>query len=80
MVCLNCRERKHELCRGKTWCDCQHRGPTFVGTKAAGARIDELTALIEEPKVTSYEVKSAEELTALLQEMEAGDAVQEGQQ
>ena len=29
MICLNCRESedpetRHELCRGGTWCDCQH--------------------------------------------------------
>ncbi len=27
MVCLECRDKPlpHELCRGNTWCDCQHR-------------------------------------------------------
>ena len=25
MVCQSCKEKKHEECRGYTWCDCQHR-------------------------------------------------------
>jgi hypothetical protein len=25
MICLACRERRHEECRGGSWCDCQHR-------------------------------------------------------
>lgn len=25
MVCGDCKDRKHEKCRGETWCDCQHR-------------------------------------------------------
>ncbi|WP_344907377.1 hypothetical protein [Actinomadura meridiana] len=28
MICQSCRERRHEECRGGSWCDCQHqRGP-----------------------------------------------------
>lgn len=49
MICQHCKETRHTLCRGRTWCDCQHRVP--VGP-------------------TWHEVKSAEELTALLQEMD----------
>lgn len=25
MICKDCTAQKHELCRGGTWCDCQHR-------------------------------------------------------
>ncbi|MEU4830846.1 hypothetical protein [Streptosporangium sp. NPDC023615] len=25
MICENCRERRHEECRGGSWCDCQHQ-------------------------------------------------------
>ncbi|GLY81416.1 hypothetical protein [Actinoallomurus iriomotensis] len=27
MICEACRERRHEECRGGTWCDCQHQPP-----------------------------------------------------
>jgi hypothetical protein len=27
MVCLMCRRREHESCKGGTWCDCQHQPP-----------------------------------------------------
>jgi hypothetical protein len=27
MICEPCRERRHDDCRGGTWCDCQHRPP-----------------------------------------------------
>ncbi|GAA1827327.1 hypothetical protein GCM10009735_73580 [Actinomadura chokoriensis] len=27
MICPPCRERRHEECRGGSWCDCQHRPP-----------------------------------------------------
>ena len=29
MICKDCKEQKHELCRGGTWCDCAHR-PTQI--------------------------------------------------
>jgi hypothetical protein len=25
MICVECRHRQHEDCRGGTWCDCQHK-------------------------------------------------------
>jgi hypothetical protein len=25
VVCPDCVQQQHELCRGGTWCDCQHR-------------------------------------------------------
>jgi len=28
MICEACRERRHDKCRGGSWCDCQHRPPT----------------------------------------------------
>ncbi|MEU8797534.1 hypothetical protein [Spirillospora sp. NPDC048819] len=28
MICRPCRERRHEECRGGSWCDCQHRPDT----------------------------------------------------
>lgn len=27
MICEACRERRHEECRGGSWCDCQHHPP-----------------------------------------------------
>jgi hypothetical protein len=27
MICVPCRERRHEDCPGGTWCDCQHLPP-----------------------------------------------------
>ncbi|MFI6520546.1 hypothetical protein ACIBF1_33690 [Spirillospora sp. NPDC050679] len=28
MICVPCRDRRHEECRGGSWCCCQHRsGP-----------------------------------------------------
>ncbi|MET7462806.1 hypothetical protein [Nonomuraea sp. 3-1Str] len=26
MICESCKERRHEECRGGSWCDCQHQG------------------------------------------------------
>lgn len=26
-VCAECRAKRHDLCRGDSWCDCQHRTP-----------------------------------------------------
>jgi hypothetical protein len=26
MICHSCRDRHHVLCKGGTWCDCQHGG------------------------------------------------------
>jgi hypothetical protein len=31
MVCDSCKERKHEKCKGDTWCDCQHRTDIIGG-------------------------------------------------
>lgn len=25
MICNDCRMAQHHICRGGTWCDCQHR-------------------------------------------------------
>jgi len=25
MICIDCRQRHHEDCRGGNWCDCQHQ-------------------------------------------------------
>ena len=25
VICQACRERRHEACRGGSWCDCQHQ-------------------------------------------------------
>ncbi|MBA9004647.1 MULTISPECIES: hypothetical protein [Thermomonospora] len=35
MICQDCRERRHEECRGGSWCACQHR--TTPATPAARA-------------------------------------------
>ncbi|MEV5708421.1 hypothetical protein [Actinoallomurus sp. NPDC052274] len=31
MICEACRERRHDECRGGTWCDCQHLPPESDG-------------------------------------------------
>ncbi|MFG2073405.1 hypothetical protein [Nonomuraea maritima] len=25
MICERCKDKRHEECRGGSWCDCQHR-------------------------------------------------------
>ncbi|MFI6454346.1 hypothetical protein ACIBF6_22620 [Streptosporangium amethystogenes] len=25
MICQECKARRHEKCRGGSWCDCQHK-------------------------------------------------------
>ncbi|WP_157610142.1 hypothetical protein [Spirillospora albida] len=25
MICQPCRDRRHDQCRGGSWCDCQHQ-------------------------------------------------------
>jgi hypothetical protein len=27
MICESCRDRRHDECRGGSWCDCQHNPP-----------------------------------------------------
>ncbi|WP_433224501.1 hypothetical protein [Microtetraspora malaysiensis] len=27
MICDACKDRRHEDCRGDSWCDCQHHEP-----------------------------------------------------
>ncbi|MEV4894874.1 hypothetical protein ACIBHY_16420 [Nonomuraea sp. NPDC050547] len=27
VICESCAERRHEDCRGGSWCDCQHQPP-----------------------------------------------------
>ncbi|MEV0405608.1 hypothetical protein [Actinoallomurus sp. NPDC050550] len=27
MICQACRERRHDECRGGSWCECQHLPP-----------------------------------------------------
>ncbi|WP_344971928.1 hypothetical protein [Streptosporangium fragile] len=27
MICDHCKQRRHEKCRGGSWCDCQHQPP-----------------------------------------------------
>lgn len=36
MVCPNCRDRQHEKCPGKSWCDCAHRDPQTPPDEALG--------------------------------------------
>ncbi|WP_433462643.1 hypothetical protein [Spirillospora sp. CA-128828] len=36
MICESCRERRHEECRGGSWCDCQHV-PAPGGERRAAA-------------------------------------------
>ncbi|WP_433431098.1 hypothetical protein [Nonomuraea sp. CA-141351] len=28
MICESCKEKRHEDCRGGSWCDCQHQTDT----------------------------------------------------
>ncbi|MER6947956.1 hypothetical protein ABT294_28360 [Nonomuraea sp. NPDC000554] len=27
MICESCKDKRHEDCRGGSWCDCQHQEP-----------------------------------------------------
>ncbi|MGI5272876.1 hypothetical protein ACQEUU_27270 [Nonomuraea sp. CA-218870] len=27
MICDSCKDRRHDECRGGSWCDCQHQPP-----------------------------------------------------
>ncbi|MEO3869134.1 hypothetical protein ABGB18_09915 [Nonomuraea sp. B12E4] len=31
MICDSCKEKRHEDCRGGSWCDCQHQTRTHTG-------------------------------------------------
>ncbi|WP_269750639.1 hypothetical protein [Microbispora sp. ATCC PTA-5024] len=31
MICEACAGRRHEECRGGSWCDCQHQQPRETG-------------------------------------------------
>ncbi|WP_275408980.1 hypothetical protein [Sphaerimonospora thailandensis] len=31
MICEACKDRRHEDCRGGSWCDCQHKEPMDEG-------------------------------------------------
>ncbi|TYB42852.1 hypothetical protein [Actinomadura chibensis] len=39
VICPSCRDRRHEECRGGSWCDCQHqrRPATAVPADRAAA-------------------------------------------
>jgi hypothetical protein len=38
MICIDCRQRHHEDCRGGNWCDCQHQpSPQAQDTPAESA-------------------------------------------
>ena len=26
-ICHECRDKRHDLCHGESWCNCQHRVP-----------------------------------------------------
>jgi hypothetical protein len=32
-VCNDCKAKKHEDCKGKSWCDCAHRTDRVVVAK-----------------------------------------------
>ncbi|SDH41949.1 hypothetical protein [Nonomuraea jiangxiensis] len=46
MICDSCKDKRHEDCRGGSWCDCQHQtlshegheGPTSPGERAERER------------------------------------------
>ncbi|WP_271221244.1 hypothetical protein [Streptosporangium carneum] len=31
MICDRCKERRHDECRGGSWCDCQHQPAEKAG-------------------------------------------------
>ncbi|WP_433500535.1 hypothetical protein ACQP1K_09705 [Sphaerimonospora sp. CA-214678] len=31
MICTACKDRRHQDCRGGSWCDCQHKEPRADG-------------------------------------------------
>lgn len=54
MICLSCRERVHENCRGLTWCDCQHRVPEMEAPPLPPEILDVIDRLATDP---SYGVR-----------------------
>jgi len=42
VICQDCRERRHDQCRGGSWCPCQHR--TTPATAAERAERDRRAA------------------------------------
>ncbi|MFA1545461.1 hypothetical protein [Actinomadura chokoriensis] len=49
MICQSCRERRHEECRGGSWCDCQHAAAP--AKPDGGRRADARTGDDAEPRV-----------------------------
>ncbi|GAA3260293.1 hypothetical protein GCM10020216_100020 [Nonomuraea helvata] len=41
MICESCKEKRHEDCRGGSWCDCQHQ--TDARTEPDGAEAEAAT-------------------------------------
>jgi hypothetical protein len=37
MICLACRQRRHQECPRGTWCDCQHQPSPQAGQEQAHA-------------------------------------------
>ena len=49
MICQNCKDTRHTLCKGRTWCDCQHRD-------GADAAWQELVALGQQIEAGEYTI------------------------
>jgi hypothetical protein len=67
VICQTCKDQVHDLCRGGTWCDCQHRR-TMNLEEYATALAD-----LAEIRQQQQELRALDELTALAQEDKLGD-------
>ncbi|MBB5131054.1 hypothetical protein HNP84_000760 [Thermocatellispora tengchongensis] len=38
MICEKCKDRRHEECKGRSWCDCQHQDPRRPAEPGVGWR------------------------------------------
>jgi hypothetical protein len=77
MVCQSCKERKHELCRGTTWCDCQHRDSYLVEEDGTVVPLPPEMADAMDRFFADLSSGVRRERPVRKEELEAGDAVQE---
>lgn len=54
MICQRCKDTRHTLCRGRLWCDCQHRGSQPPVDDEARVAVIELTQLAQEDRLDDF--------------------------
>jgi hypothetical protein len=50
MICPKCKEQQHKLCRGGTWCDCQHKVPQPMETRILPSGSPAASGVVTQPK------------------------------